>query len=125
MNRFTIFVNIVVHYCIVNSIPGGTSNNNSVKGVKAAPDDSYMNDDAVYESPDSVIECIEQNQAGSKPEIFTGQESSTYMSLKDNNEPGNFYQPLQPPDTSADPRHKRRDDQTVEYQNPAFTFSSP
>ncbi|CAB4036768.1 Hypothetical predicted protein, partial [Paramuricea clavata] len=64
---------------------------------------------------------MEQNEAESKPEIPTGQESSTYMSLKDNRESGNFYQSLQPPGTNAYPPHtKGGDDQAVEYENPAF-----
>lgn len=95
----------------MDSISDPEGGNKTMKGVEAVPEDSYMNDDGVYESPDSVVECIERSrQAGSKPEIPTGQESSTYMSLKDNKEPGNVYQSLQPPNI-----------QTVEYENPAFT----
>ncbi|CAB4005657.1 Down syndrome cell adhesion molecule homolog isoform X2 [Paramuricea clavata] len=90
---------------------------------KAAPRlNSYMNDAAVYETPDDVIQCIERNEAESKPEISTGQESLAYMSLKDNREPANFYQSLQPPGRSVHPHHTKRSNvQAVEYENPAFS----
>ena len=62
-----------------------------MKDIKASPEDNA--NEAVYELPDSVKEVIERNQGGL--EISTGQESSTYMSLKDNKEPDNVYQSLQ------------------------------
>ena len=75
----------------------------------------------MYELPDSVIECIERNQA--RPEISAEQESSTYMSLKDKREPGNVYQSLQPASTSADSHQKKGDNiHAMEYENPAFSF---
>jgi hypothetical protein len=114
MNRFTIFVKIVLHV-IVDSLPDPPRSN------KAAPRNSYVNDDAVYETPDDVIQCMERNEAESKPEISTGQESSAYMSLKNNREPANFYQSLQPPGRSVHPHHTKRSNvQAMEYENPAF-----
>ena len=83
-----------------------------MKDIKASHEDqsNVTNDEAVCELPDS--KCTEQNQT--EPEISTEQESSTYMSLKDNKEPENAYQSLQPgKDNIA----------AVEYENPAFTFS--
>jgi hypothetical protein len=56
---------------------------------------SYVNDDTVYETPDDVIESIERNEAESKHEITTEEETSAYISLTDHKEPENFYQPLQ------------------------------
>jgi hypothetical protein len=93
---------------------------------EAAPEDSYMNDEALYELPDSVIECIERNQTG--PQISTEEESSTYMPLKGNREPRNVYQSLQPPgtsSTSADHSSRKQESNTnaMEYENPAFTVS--
>ncbi|CAB4007475.1 uncharacterized protein LOC110250238 [Paramuricea clavata] len=86
--------------CTGQTMLDAPSSNIMMKGIQA-PNDSYENDDDAYESPDSeegyVIECIAQNEVESKPETSAGQESSTYMSLKDNRESGNFYQPLQPP----------------------------
>ena len=64
-----------------------------------------MNVEDVYELPDSVIECIERNQTGI--ESSTGQDSSTYTSLKDSKEPENVYQSLQPASTGADPQQKK------------------
>jgi hypothetical protein len=108
----------------MNSIPDVPSRKKAIKGVQAAPRNSYVNNDAVYETPDDVIQCMEQNEAESKPEISTGQESSTYMSLKDNRESGNFYQSLQPPGTSAYTQHtKGGGDHAVEYENPAFNVN--
>jgi hypothetical protein len=95
-----------------------------MKDVKASPEHMYMNDVAVYESPDSVMACIKQNEAKSQPELSTGQESSNYMSLKDNKEPGNVYQSLQPSSSSTDPYHKSGNMTTKEYQNPAFDSNS-
>ena len=99
-----------------------SSSNRTVKDANVSPVDSYVNDEAVYELPDSVIECIERNQA--RPEISAGQESSTYMSLKDKREPGNVYQSLKPTSTSADLHQKKEGNiHTMEYENPAFTFA--
>jgi hypothetical protein len=61
----------------------------------AAETVSYVNDDTVYETPDDVIESIERNEAESKREISTEEETSAYISLTDHKEPENFYQPLQ------------------------------
>jgi hypothetical protein len=92
-----------------------------MRGIQAAPRHSYVNDDAAYESPDYAVKSIERNEAESKPEISTDQDSSTYMSLKDNREPENFYQSLQPPGRRPDLRHtKGGDDHAVEYENAAF-----
>ncbi|CAB4005658.1 Venom prothrombin activator pseutarin-C non-catalytic subunit [Paramuricea clavata] len=72
---------------------------------------SYVNDDTVYEAPDDVVECIEQNEAESKREISTEKEPSAYISLTDNKEPENSYQPLL---TSAHPQDtKGVDDQSA------------
>jgi hypothetical protein len=71
---------------------------------------SYVNDDTVYETPDDVIECIERNEAESKHEITTEEETSAYISLTDHKEPENFYQPLQTLDTSAHPHDTKGDD---------------
>ena len=98
-------------YTILGLFPDSLSNNKRTKDTKASPKNQYnvTNDEAVYELPDS--EC-ETNQA--EDEISTEQESSTYMSLKDNREPENAYQSLQP----------RKENMTaVEYENPAFAFS--
>ena len=97
--------NLIVFHFIVDSIPDSPSSNNTTRDVQAVPRHSYVNDDAAYESPDYVIKNIERNEAESKPEISTDQDSSTYMSLKDNREPENFYQSLQPPGRRPDPRH--------------------
>ena len=99
-------------YTILDPFPDSLSNNKRTKDIKASPKNqsNVTNDECVYELPDS--ECTETNQT--EPEISTGQESSTYMSLKDNKEPENVYQSLQP----------RKDSMTaVEYENPAFAFS--
>ena len=75
---------------------------------------SYVNDDIVYETPDDVIESIERNEAESKHEITTEEETSAYISLTDNKEPENFYQPLQTLGTSAHPHDtKGVDDQSA------------
>ena len=89
------------------------SNKKRAKDIKASPKDlsNVTNDVAVYELPDS--ECTEQDRYQVEPEISTGQESPTYMSLKDSREPENVYQSLQP----------KKDKATVEYENPAFNGS--
>ncbi|CAB4005118.1 Down syndrome cell adhesion molecule homolog isoform X1, partial [Paramuricea clavata] len=75
---------------------------------------SYVNDDTVYESPDDVIESIERNEAESKHEITTEEETSAYISLTDHKEPENFYQPLQTLGTSVHPHDtKGVDDQSA------------
>ena len=85
------------------------SDNKRIKDIKASPKDhsNVINDD---ELPDS--ECTERNQP--EAEISTGQKGSTYVSLKDNKEPENVYQSLQP---------KKDNIAAVEYENSAFTFS--
>ena len=83
----------------------GRANNAALEGL-------YVNDDGAcesFESSDHAIKTVERNEAESRPKISTGQESSTYMSLKDSREPENAYQSLQQPNI-----------QTVEYENPAF-----
>ena len=98
-----------------------SSSNRTVNDVDVSAVDSYVNHEAVYELPDSVIECIQRNEA--RPEISAGQESSTYMSLKEKREPSNVYQSLQPSSTSADSHRKKGGNiHTMEYENPAFTF---
>ena len=89
-----------------------SSSSRTMKDIKPPGKDPNVNDEAVYELPDSVIERIDRNEA--EPEISTGQESSTYMSLKDNKEPWNVYQSLQP---------KKNNRNAMEYENPAFTFT--
>ena len=69
-----------------------------------------MNDDGAYESADYVVKDIGENEAESQRD--SRREPSTYMSLKDNREPENVYQPLQHPNVH-----------TVEHENPAFTSS--
>jgi hypothetical protein len=71
---------------------------------------SYVNDDTVYETPDDVIESIERIEAESKHAFSTEEESSAYISLTDNKEPENFYQPLQTLGTSAHPHDTKGDD---------------
>ena len=82
-------------------------------------DSSENNDIPVYETPDDVKEYIHQNEATSKPETST-QESSAYMTLKDNKErePDNAYQSLQNLSANADPRYVNagRGDQTMQYE---------
>ena len=73
--------------------------NRAIKGIEAASEDLEMNDDSVYELPDSE-NITEQNQPQSKPEMFAVQESSTYTSLKENEEPEHVYQSLQTPQLS-------------------------
>ncbi|CAB4030717.1 Hypothetical predicted protein [Paramuricea clavata] len=95
----------------------------SMKGFEGAQKGSYVNDDTLYETPDEVLESVERNCTGSRPDNSTGQEPSTYMSLKDNQEPENFYQPLQAPGTGACPDHTKGGDQriqTMQYENLAF-----
>ena len=75
-----------------------------MKDIENSPDDSHGNSEAVYELPDSVKE----NQAG--------QESSTYMALKDDKEPDNVYQSLQQKEAGNKTR--------MHYENSAFTFRS-
>ena len=89
-----------------------SSSSRTMKAIKTPGKDPNVNDEAVYELPDSVVERIDRNEA--EPEISTGQESSTDMSLKDNKEPGNVYQSVQP---------KKDNRNAMEYENPAFTFS--
>ncbi len=85
---------------------------------------SAANDDAEYEIPDEVFESIKRNGTETTPEISTGQEPSSYMSLKETKEPDNFYQPLQPSGATGNPHHRKRvvqHDQTVmQYENVAF-----
>ena len=81
-----------------------------MKTVKSAADDLCMDDDGAYESPDCVIKGIGKNEAESQRD--SEGEPSSYMSLKDNREPENVYQPLQHPNVH-----------TVEYENPSFTSS--
>jgi hypothetical protein len=71
---------------------------------------SYVNDDTVYETPDDVIESIERIEAESKHAFSTEEKSSAYISLTDNKEPENFYQPLQTLGTSAHPHDTKGDD---------------
>jgi hypothetical protein len=78
-----------------------------MKDIENSPDDSHGNSEAVYELPDSVKECVEQNQAGQEP--------STYMALKDDKEPDNVYQSLQ---------QKEGNKTLMDYENSAFTFRS-
>ena len=85
-----------------------------MKSFEGAQKRSYVNDDTLYETPDEVLESVERNCTGSRPDNSTGQEPSTYMSLKDNQEPGNFYQPLQAPGASARPDHTKGGDQRVQ-----------
>jgi hypothetical protein len=75
-----------------------------MKEAEAAPEEFDVNDDVMYDSPDSAKECIERNEAEYKQELSAGQESSTHMSLKDNKE---LQHPIQ----------------AVEYQDPAFASS--
>ena len=106
----------VDHYeknqAICVSISDPKRNNKTRKANNAASEGLHLNDDGAYESfesPDHAIKSIERNEAESQPELSTGQESSTYMSLKDRREPENAYQSLQQDNI-----------QTVEYENPAF-----
>ena len=69
-----------------------------------------MDDYGAYESSDYVIKAIGKNEAESQR--YSGGECSSYMSLNDNREPENVYQPLQHPNVH-----------TAEYENPAFTSS--
>ena len=57
---------------------------------------SFVNDSNEYATPYQGIECVDRNDARSKPGYSTGElKQSMYMSLKDNKEPENVYQPLQ------------------------------
>jgi hypothetical protein len=82
-----------------------------MKGVETEPEHSFVNNFPVYDSPDSVMKCIERNEAEPKlPDLSTGQISSTCKAMKDKKELENIYQT---------PKHSII--QTVEYENPAFT----
>ena len=69
----------------MDSILDSPSGNETTEDPETAPRSLYMNDDAAYESPEYVIG------------ISTEDESATYTSLKEEKEPDNFYQSLQPP----------------------------
>ena len=83
--------------------------NKTRKANNATSQGLYVNDEGAYESSDHAQKSIARNEAESQPKISARQESSTYMSLKDNREPEDAYQSLQYPNI-----------QTVEYENPAF-----
>ncbi len=72
----------------MDSILDSPNRNETTEGPETAPRGSYMNDDATYESADSIIG------------ISTEDKHATYTTLKDNREPDNVYQSLQTP------RHK-------------------
>ncbi len=99
---------------IVGSIADTLSSKKTTKSLETASKerDSYMNDDAAYD-----YAYVKRISAEDK--------SATYMSLNDNKEPENFYQPLyKTPATIADLHHsKGGDDQTVEYENPEFNVN--
>ncbi|XP_028402590.1 receptor-type tyrosine-protein phosphatase delta-like isoform X2 [Dendronephthya gigantea] len=90
------------------------------KGAKYGQEpDTPINDEGVYETTDDVIDEIERNEGVRGAD--KGQESSDYMSLKDNKEPANVYQALQP-STSDDVRYhiSKEGGQSMECQNPSF-----
>ncbi|XP_028410547.1 uncharacterized protein LOC114533244 [Dendronephthya gigantea] len=66
-----------------------------------------INDERVYETTDDVIEEIERNDGVRGTD--KGEDSSDYMSLKENKEPANVYQALQP-STSDDVRYHIKED---------------
>ena len=104
-NRKTLFV-----FCGFILDPMDCASNKTMRGVEIAAEHSCVNETAIYESPKSVMACMDKNEDESKAEFSTGETALTYMSLKDSKESGNFYQSLQHPNI-----------QTVEYENPAFT----
>ncbi|XP_028402587.1 phosphatidylinositol phosphatase PTPRQ-like [Dendronephthya gigantea] len=81
----------------------------------------YVNEgNSVYETPDDVIEKIEQTEGARA--MAKGQESSDYMSLKDKKEPANVYQAFHPHGTNDGQSHSKVGGQnSVEYQNPVFS----
>ena len=102
------FFESVLNHCVYWGYISVGSNKMTTE-AKIAAEDCFLNETAVYEVPDNVMERIQQNVAKSKPERSTGHLSSNYMSLKDNKEPESVYQALE-----------HLNIHTVEYQNHEF-----
>ena len=102
----------------MSSVPKGPQNN---QHDQEAQEDTNVNEEKVYETTYDVIDEVERNEG--ERETTGGEESSIYMSLKDNKEPANVYQVLQPPGTNDDHCLTMEGDHSMEYQNLVFSVN--
>ena len=123
VKRTYIYLILFTHIYFLDSAPNSSSGTNPKNFVQAVPEITSKVDDMEYLAPANAggQENIKMNDVReTTQEIFNSsdQDTSTYMSLKNEREPDNVYQALQPPSEAADSPHaKESNDYENDYEN--------